>query len=253
MFNLSIGNMIKSRFILFIATAFSAVMLSCSSDTEPMPQQKNFSQSTLHYAEATSEGIKPISASSFFEGKEGLELSKADASIKEAFGISCVTPKTRGEIDEIDLTPSGAVVRMKGYKEDQVVYKGKFYLTKDITSEIGIIPGIYYIEIHKIIAKLPCAKGRTVIPFPDYDKLPNYGKHMGVVNQDIISKRGYTSDAPSVTEKDDFEGTTYCMKVLYDMLGRREDKWWPVEPRDLVWVYLVREPIVWESNSEGIS
>ena len=245
MFNLSIGNMIKGRFILFIATAFNAVMLSCSSDTEPMPQQKNFSQSTLHYAEATSEGIKPISASSFFLGKEGLELSKADASIKEAFGISCVPPKTRSEID---LTPSGAVVRMSGYTEDKVVYKGKFYLSEDMTLEIGSIPGIYYIEIHKITEKLPCVKGFTIIPFPDYDKLPNYRKHMGVVDQDTRSKRGYTSDAPSVAEKDDFEGTTYCMKVLYDMGGRREDKWWPLEPRNVVWIYLVQKPIVWESN-----
>ena len=69
---------------------------------------------------------------------------------------------------------------------------------------------------------------------------------MGVVAQDTRSKRGYTS--PSVAEKDDFEGTTYCMKVLYDMGGRREDKWWPIEPRNVVWIYLVQKPIVWESN-----
>ena len=137
---------------------------------------------------------------------------------------------------------------MRGYTEDKVVYKGKFYLSEDMTLEIGSIPGIYYIEIHKITEKLPCVKGFTIIPFPDYDKLPNYRKHMGVVAQDTRSKRGYTSDAPSVAEKDDFEGTTYCMKVLYDMGGRREDKWWPIEPRNVVWIYLVQKPIVWESN-----
>lgn len=100
----------------------------------------------IHYADVSKGVIHPISESQFFSFVTKEAIGDAKASIYRAFSTK---PTTRAYNDEIEITPSGVVIRMPGHKHVDLVRKGKMLLTGTMARQLGLVPGVIYGEVYK--------------------------------------------------------------------------------------------------------
>lgn len=220
-----------------IRLGFAVICNSCS--TEEKRIEDNHSTGL---AISTEKGLKSVSPKEFTGTKLSIDQSRDIEGLIKDFRSSYM-PKV--DLQKSPKTPE-TVVKAYGYKEKNRKMKHqKMIISNDKAREMGLYPGIYVIDTYQIKQKMFCQTGKYIEVYPGYNENLNYRNKMGFIANSFSTKRGFTTDAPTITTQDSFWGETYLMHVISDLGGRSMDLWWPCSPENLIWIYQIRDSGGW--------